>query len=109
MTRVQNLGLLGGLVVSTLLTVGADQPPAGSAAPVGKDGAPMVLIPEGPFPMGSNGGIGNERPVHTVSVPAYALDEFEVTTGSYAKYRQATGPSPPPTWDGDPVTVAADP
>jgi sulfatase modifying factor 1 len=108
MTRVQNLGLLGGLVVSTLLTVGADQPPAGSAAPVGKDGAPMMLIPEGPFPMGSNDGIGNERPVHTVSVPAYAIDQFEVTIGLYAKFLQATAHGPPPTWDEDSVTMASD-
>src|SRR2546422_10727342 len=105
MTRVQNLGLLGGLVVSTLLTVGADQPPAGSAAPVGKDGAPMVRIPEGPFPMGSNDGIGNERPVHTVWVPAYAIYEFEVPIGFYAKFLHATGHSPPRTWDDGSATM----
>ena len=37
---------------------------------IGKDGAPMVLIPAGEFQMGDsfNEGNGDELPVHTVSV-----------------------------------------
>ena len=33
---------------------------------VGKDGAEMVLIPDGEFQMGSNHGEDDEKPVHTV-------------------------------------------
>ena len=45
----------------------------------GLDGAPMVLIPAGPFTMGSNDGLPNERPEHTVTLDAYYIDRYEVT------------------------------
>jgi formylglycine-generating enzyme required for sulfatase activity len=108
MKRVRNIGRAAGFIVVAVLTVGADQPPAGPAAPLGKDGAPMLLIPEGPFTMGSNDGFGNERPEHTVWLPSYAIDQYEVTIGLYVKFMQATGHKPPPTWDEDSVTVAPD-
>ncbi|HEX9135353.1 MAG TPA: SUMF1/EgtB/PvdO family nonheme iron enzyme, partial [Nitrospirota bacterium] len=44
----------------------------------GKDGAPMVLIPAGPFTMGSNDGLPNERPEHTVTLEPYYIDQYEV-------------------------------
>jgi hypothetical protein len=34
----------------------------------GLDGAPMVLVPAGPFTMGSHDGFPNERPEHTVTL-----------------------------------------
>jgi formylglycine-generating enzyme required for sulfatase activity len=64
----------------------------------------MVIIPEGPFKMGSNDGLGNERPEHTVSLPQYAIDQFEVTLSLYAKFLEATGHKAPPLWDEDSVT-----
>ena len=108
MKRVRNIGRAAGFIVVAVLTVGADQPPAGPAAPLGKDGAPMLLIPEGPFTMGSNDGFGNERPEHTVWLPRYAIDQYEVTIGLYVKFMQATVQKPPTTWDEDSVTVAPD-
>ena len=42
--------------------------------------AGMVLIPAGPFEMGRQSGAdGDELPVHTVTVSAFYLDQFEVT------------------------------
>ena len=43
--------------------------------------AGMVLIPAGPFEMGrqSDSGDADELPVHTVTVSAFYLDQFEVT------------------------------
>ena len=43
----------------------------------------MIEIPGGLFVMGSNDGLPDERPPHTVSVPTFWIDEFEVTTAQY--------------------------
>jgi formylglycine-generating enzyme required for sulfatase activity len=65
----------------------------------GKDGAPMILIPTGPFLMGSNDGWPNERPEHTVMLNAYSIDQFEVTAGRYQKFIESSKRNLPPTWD----------
>jgi sulfatase modifying factor 1 len=71
-----------------------------SAAPqpaeiLGKDGAPMVLVPAGPFPMGvpagDRDGGRDEYPRHDVMLHAFYIDKFEVTHGQYAEFVQATG------------------
>ena len=56
----------------------------------GNDGAPMALIPEGPFPMGvpkgaRDGGV-DERPNHEVFVDSFYMDIYEVTNGRYLKF-----------------------
>lgn len=76
---------------------------------IGKDGAPMVLIPAGEFEMGDHHGVGeaysgmvheraesmkqkletqdtNETPVHTVYLDAFYMDRYEVTNTQYAKF-----------------------
>ena len=45
--------------------------------------AGMVLVPAGPFVMGSDTGSVDERPKHTVTLSSYCLDTTEVTNGSY--------------------------
>ena len=61
-----------------------------TTGPVGSvDG--MVLIPAGDFQMGSNGGNGDERPVHTVYVDAFYMDIYEVTNTEYAAFLNAKG------------------
>ena len=62
---------------------------------LGKDGAPMVLIPAGEFQMGSNDYI-KEQPVHTVYVDAFYMDVHEVTVGQYNQFVHATGHAPLP-------------
>jgi formylglycine-generating enzyme required for sulfatase activity len=65
-----------------------------------KDGAPMVLIPAGEFQMGSPDGEGDadEHPQHRVSLDAYAIDKFEVTTSRYATFFQETKRAAPDYW-----------
>lgn len=74
----------------------------------GQDGAPMVLIPAGPFTMGSNDGLPNERPEHTVTLDAYYIDLYEVTLGLYRKFLEATKHAAPPTWDDEAALTVGD-
>src|SRR5215212_6179919 len=67
----------------------------------GKDGAPLVSIPAGPFQMGSNEGLPNERPEHTVTLPGYYIDQFEITAGRYQKFIESAKRNIPPTWDDE--------
>ena len=59
------------------------------------DGAVMRLIPAGEFEMGDHFGEGqsDERPVHTVYVDAFYMDETEVTNAMYRTFVEATGHS----------------
>ncbi|MFO0707176.1 MAG: SUMF1/EgtB/PvdO family nonheme iron enzyme [Nitrospira sp.] len=98
MTQLRGWWILG-LCLMLVSSAAAADPAAvpGVAGSVkGKDGAPMVLIPAGPFLMGSNDGLPNERPEHTVTVKAFYIDLFEVTAGRYEKYLESgkqTAPS----------------
>ena len=60
----------------------------------GKDGAPMVLIPGGPFPMGvppgDRDGGRDEYPRHEVTLDSFYIDKFEVTNGRYIEFVRAT-------------------
>jgi formylglycine-generating enzyme required for sulfatase activity len=58
----------------------------------------MVLVPAGPFIMGSLEGDEDERPPRTVMLPAFYIDRFEVTHEQYAGFLQATGRKPPVDW-----------
>ena len=60
------------------------QPPASST-----EG--MVLIPAGEFQMGSNSGGSNEKPIHSVYIDAFYMDEYEVTNAEYAAFLNAKG------------------
>jgi len=68
-----------------------------SSSIIGKDGAEMVLIPGGEFEMGDafNEGNSDERPVHTVYVSSFYMDEHEVTNAQYRRFVQETGHSEP--------------
>jgi len=61
----------------------------------GSQGPQMVRIPAGSFQMGSKNGSSDEKPVHQVSLSAFALGKYEVTFAEYDKFAQATGKSKP--------------
>lgn len=76
---------------------------------IGKDGAPMVLVPAGEFAMGSDKGDEDEFPVHRVNLNAFYIDKFEVTNGRFAKFVDAIQSEPP--WgfaDKDTPVIYAD-
>jgi formylglycine-generating enzyme required for sulfatase activity len=76
---------------------------SGEPAAPGQSSEGMVLIPAGPFTMGSRPteeNIGfhvgvDEVPQHEVVLPAFDIDGYEVTNAQYAKFLQATGRSLP--------------
>lgn len=101
MVRSSALGMLvlGLALTSHTESIGADSPHTKpKTTPVqeikSKDGAPMVLIPAGSFPMGvppgDRDGGRDEYPRHEVILDAYYLDKFEVTNGQYIEFVRAT-------------------
>ena len=61
----------------------------------GRDGAPAVLVPAGPFTMG-----GEETAPRTIQLDAYYIDRFEVTTDRFAEFLAETpGQDPPEGWE----------
>jgi iron(II)-dependent oxidoreductase len=59
-----------------------------------------VLIPGGPVRLGSDDpwAYDNERPAHTVDVPAFFLDAHPVTNGDYLVFVEAGGYEEPRWW-----------
>jgi len=60
----------------------------------------MILIPEGTFSMGTDlerADVQN-RPQHTVKLPAFWIDKYPVTNAQYAKFVVATSHRPPLNW-----------
>ena len=112
------------LLVSTMFYIlfnlpplfAGDQPPEVLfAPPTTRDGAPMVKVPVGAFPMGvpqgDRDGGRDEYPRHDVFVDTFLIDTFEVTNGRYLEFVKATGHRVPqhsknPTrnlWEGDAI------
>ncbi|MEW6730365.1 MAG: bifunctional serine/threonine-protein kinase/formylglycine-generating enzyme family protein [Acidobacteriota bacterium] len=61
----------------------------------------MLLVPAGPFRMGSDSGSPDLYPEHEVYVRAFYIDRTEVTNHQYRAFCDATGRSYPenPPWD----------
>ncbi|WP_199510642.1 ergothioneine biosynthesis protein EgtB [Nucisporomicrobium flavum] len=73
--------------------------PAPPPARVPVDGE--VLVPGGPFTMGTDTepwALDNERPAHTVDVPAFLIDAAPVTNARYAEFIAAGGYDDPQWW-----------
>jgi sulfatase modifying factor 1 len=65
---------------------------------IGRDGAPLILIPAGPFFMGSETGQDDERPIHRIELDAFYIDKYEVTVSRYARFLRAQSPDRPFLW-----------
>ena len=61
----------------------------------------MMLVPAGPFTMGDDKHLPDEKPAHQVTLPAYYIDKYEVTNEQYKKFCEATNHATPtnPFWD----------
>jgi iron(II)-dependent oxidoreductase len=76
----------------------APQPPG---APSGQRLPAEVIVPGGPFTMGTSAepwALDNERPAHQVDVPAFAIDTVPVTNGAYQRFIAAGGYDDPRYW-----------
>jgi len=62
------------------------------------DATEIVLVPAGPFLMGSADGKEDEAPPHSVNLPAFYIDKYEVTHEQYAKFLRAAGHKAPIDW-----------
>ncbi len=73
----------------------APPPPTSRSAP-----PPEVLVPGGPFRMGSDdvAALDNERPVHEVDLPAFWIDAAPVTNGEYRRFVEDGGYDEPRWW-----------
>ncbi|WP_422756189.1 ergothioneine biosynthesis protein EgtB [Micromonospora sp. WMMD708] len=63
--------------------------------------AAEVLVPAGPFTMGTSTdpwALDNERPAHTVDLPAYVIDATPVTNGAYREFLADGGYDDPRWW-----------
>ena len=71
---------------------------------------PMVEIPEGLFTMGLDGiqALEDERPKHQVSLAAFLLDTYEVTTAQYAAFLAVTNRAAPWQWNTVDLTLHRD-
>jgi len=62
----------------------------------------MVKIPGGPFIMGYDHRHPDEKPSHTISIPAFFIDRYEVTNEQYKQFIGDTHRRPPDDWiNGD--------
>ena len=76
-----------------------DAAPAPPARPVEAE----VLVPAGPFVMGTSSdpwSYDNERPAHTVHLPAYWIDTTPVSVGAYRLFVADGGYDDPRWWTG---------
>jgi iron(II)-dependent oxidoreductase len=51
----------------------------------------LIRIPAGPFTMGSNDGLDDERPEHTVTLAAFEMDRLQVTNAEFAVFLERIG------------------
>src|SRR5262245_47029778 len=72
----------------------------------------MVLVPAGPFLMGSThadvSAESDEMPQRVVDLPAFYIDQFEVSNIEYKRFIDATGYRPPPHWQDGTYEEGAD-
>jgi formylglycine-generating enzyme required for sulfatase activity len=66
----------------------------------------MLYIPAGSFRMGSANGNPDESPAHTVQLPQFYIDRYEVTNAEYFAFVQETGYFPEPsTWNHEEPSI----
>jgi eukaryotic-like serine/threonine-protein kinase len=65
-------------------------PGIGSTQVSEKDGMVMVFVPAGEFTMGSDDGLENEQPVHTVTLTGFWIDQTEVTNALFSEFVEET-------------------
>jgi formylglycine-generating enzyme len=110
MTILAFLAIINGapFALAVELAAGQNGQQAAVETVKGKDGAPMILIPAGPFTMGSNDGLPAERPEHSVTLDAYFIDRYEVSLQLYGTFLQEAQHDAPSTWDDEAYMTVGD-
>jgi gamma-glutamyl hercynylcysteine S-oxide synthase len=85
---------------------GAPVLPDSGAAPVPRAAnlPAEMLVPAGPFTMGTSSdawALDNERPAHTVDLPAFWIDTTPVSVAAYREFVDAGGYDEPRWWTAD--------
>ena len=70
---------------TAVLTAAPAQLGVGSIITSEKDGMTPVYVPAGEFSMGNDSGWDEEKPIHTVELDDFWIDQTEVTNAMYAK------------------------
>jgi formylglycine-generating enzyme required for sulfatase activity len=70
-------------------------PTAGDVIVSVKDGMPLHYVPAGSFIMGNADGWAAQKPAHEVTLPAFWVDETEITNRMYALCVEAGACTPP--------------
>ena len=84
--------------------LGAGDPlPAGRPVPLAELGRDAVLVPAGEFVLGVDGtdepwSLDNERPAHTVDLPAFRIGRVPVTNGQWTAFVADRGYDEPRWW-----------
>lgn len=87
------IGILSGVNYQIIWNAGIDHPSHTGTqyqAQVIADDAAMVLVPAGPYDMGADYQSPYSLPIHTVTVPAFYIDIYEVTNAQYRAFCDAT-------------------
>jgi iron(II)-dependent oxidoreductase len=73
----------------------AAEPPRGQVPPPAE-----VLVPAGPFTMGTDdpASLDNERPAHVVDLPAFWIDAAPISNGQYRRFIEDGGYDEPRWW-----------
>jgi len=78
--------------MNTAIPVNTEVPALGSTRISETDGMTLVFVPGGDFTMGSDSSsFASERPVHTVFLDSYWLDQTEVTNAMFGTFVAQTG------------------
>jgi iron(II)-dependent oxidoreductase len=78
--------LRGLALVALLATPWLTGPAASGQAAPSSETERMVRIPAGTYPIGSDEGRADERPVHQLAVDAFWLDRYEVTNAEFVAF-----------------------
>ena len=81
---------------STAIPIETPTPGIGSTM-IGEDSATLVYVPAGEFTMGSDNSGTDAKPIHTVYLDAFWIDQTEVTNEMYAMCVAADKCDPPST------------
>ncbi|MEE8379837.1 MAG: formylglycine-generating enzyme family protein [Gammaproteobacteria bacterium] len=79
-------------------TVGMRFPMYSRGSRLGNAPNQMIMVPAGQFIMGTDTRLPDEGPQHTVTLPAYFIDKYEVTNYQYKKFNDATNGRSPRHW-----------